>query len=211
MVSSPDSSATCQLIFDLLCEAGLETFVDAEAATNFYTGIITDTGGLSYNSNAPELYELVARLLRKGVDKPYVHEKIFNNKTVRRLKLQGFSLFKKLHKIENLPISYMTLTDDELNRFYYNTGDTEGLVNIPLQVKDMVVSCLIMERPDTVKISLRSKGDFPVNEFSQLYFGGGGHLNAAGGTFNGPVADAEALYKEKIVDFYTKWIKKSAK
>ncbi len=211
MVSEPEASATCQIIYKLLLDAGFGEYVDVEATSNFYAGIITDTGGLSYNSSSPELYEMVADMLRKGIDKSFIHDKIFNNKTIRRLKLQGYALHKKLHRIEGTPITVMALSAQELEQFSYNTGDTEGFVNIPLQVKDVIVSCFIMERPDGIKISLRSKGEFPVNEYSGKYFGGGGHLNAAGGTYHGTLADAVAVFREPIVEFYYRWLKRTAK
>lgn len=205
MISRPAASATCQILFKMLVAAGLSEHIDTEAATNMYTGVVTDTGGLSYNSDDPELYELVAAMLRMGVDKTRVHEKIFNNKSVKQLKLQGFALNRRFHRVERLPIAVMSLSAGELEQYNYTTGDTEGLVNIPLQVRDISISCLIMERPDGIKISLRSKGDFPVNEYAARYFGGGGHLNAAGGSFDGSIEDAVEAYRRTIVDFYTHW------
>ncbi len=211
MVSRPGSSATCQVIFKLILAARFDKFLDQDSVSNFYTGIITDTGGLSYNSSDPEIYILVAEMLRWGVDKPYIHEKIFNNKSVKQLKLQGFALNRKFHRVEKFPIAIMSLSKEELERYNYTTGDTEGLVNIPLQVRDIMVSCLILERPDCIKMSFRSKGDFPVNEYAGKYFGGGGHLNAAGGSFEGTIEDAVKKYQETIADFYVRWMKRTAK
>ena len=211
MVSRPTASATCQVVFKLILASGLGGFLDLDAVTNFYSGIVTDTGGLSYNSSDPEIYYLVAEMMSRGVDKTYVHDKIFNNKTVKILKLQGYALGRKFRRIDRSPLSYMALSQSELEHYNYNTGDTEGLVNIPLQVRDIICSCLILERPDCVKMSFRSKGDFPVNEYAAKYFGGGGHLNAAGGTFHGPVDDAVSLYCETMPDFYKRWMKKTAK
>ncbi len=210
-ISRPHASATCQLIFKLLLAAGMGEYIDIDAVTNFYSGVVTDTGALSYNSSDPEIYYLVAEMLRRGVDKTHVHDKVFNNKTVKILKLQGFALNRKFHRIDKTPLSVMSLSAQELDRYNYNTGDTEGFVNIPLQVRDIICSCLILERPDCVKMSFRSKGDFPVNEYAAKYFGGGGHLNAAGGSFNGPVQEAEDLYVSTIVDFYKRWMKRTAK
>mgnify|MGYP004510111043 CR=1 FL=1 len=211
MISRPRASATCQIIFNLLLAAGYSEYIDSDVLTDMYAGIVTDTGALSYNSNDPALYILVAEMLRRGVDKVYVHDKIFNNKSVKQLKLQGFTLGRKFHRVEKMPIAIMSLSQKELEQFNYNTGDTEGFVNIPLQVRDIIVSCLALERPDCVKMSFRSKGDFPVNEYAAKYFGGGGHLNAAGGSFAGSVDDAVKLYRESIVDFYVRWMKRTAK
>lgn len=207
--SFPESPATCALLFQVLREASYEKYIDVDVATCIYTGILTDTGGLSYNSSDPEIYLLVADLLRCGIDKPMIHDKVFNNKNVRRLKLLGYALNKKLKRVEKSPFTVMVLNAKELEQYSYNTGDTEGFVNFPLQVKDVIASAFIMERPDGVKISLRSKGDFPVNEFSSQYFGGGGHRNAAGGNHNGSLEDAVKIYTDNIVDFYEKWLERS--
>ncbi len=205
--SLPDAPATCEVAYNLLREMGLESYVDSVAATHFYTGIITDTGGLSYNSSNPQIYYTVASLLEKGIDKTTVHEKIFNNKTYRRLKLLGYCLSRKMKRIKDLPLTIMSLNAEELEKFSYNTGDTEGFVNYPLQIKDVIASALILERPDAIKISIRSKGNFPVNEFAAQYFGGGGHVNAAGASFYGTYNEAVDKYKKAIVEFYNNWTK----
>lgn len=205
MFSDPSAPATCELVFNIMQEAGFNEQIDTQAATCFYSGIITDTGGLSYNSSKPETYITVAALLSKGIDKTFIHEKIFNNRTFKRLQLLGYCLNRKMQRIEKLPITIMALSDAELIKFRYNTGDTEGFVNFPLSIKDISVSALIIERPDKIKMSFRSKGEFPVNEFSAKYFGGGGHKNAAGGTFIGKLDDAVEHYRKNITDFYLKW------
>ena len=209
--SDPTAPATCELVYNLLRATGFEEHIGKEAATNFYTGIITDTGALCYNSSKPETYLTVASLLDKGIDKTHIHDKIFNNKHFRRLQLMGFCLYRKMERINKMPITMMALSDEELRRFNYNTGDTEGFVNYPLSIKNVEVSALILERPDKIKISFRSKGEFPVNEFSARFFGGGGHKNAAGGTFAGTLDEAVARYKMNIVQFYNEWTEKNRK
>ncbi|MCQ2203581.1 MAG: bifunctional oligoribonuclease/PAP phosphatase NrnA [Bacteroidales bacterium] len=209
--SFPEACATCDLLFTILRKSSLAPFVDVDVATCIYTGILTDTGGLSYNSSDPEIYLTVAELLRMGIDKPTIHDNVFNNKTVRRLKLLGYTLNRKLHRIEKYPLSIMTLDAKELEQYGYHTGDTEGFVNYPLQVKDIIATAFIMERPDGVKISLRSKGNFPVNEFAARYYSGGGHLNAAGGNFSGTFEEAVNTYNDNIVEFYAKWLKQQSK
>lgn len=209
--SDPTESATCSYLYRIITEAGYAQYITIDVATNLYTGIITDTGGLSYNSSNPELYYIVADLLKRGVDKTWVHEKIFNNKHLRQLRLLGFALSKRLYRIPNTPLTVMALSIEDLERFNYNTGDTEGFVNYPLQSRDVKANVLILERPDSVKLSIRSKGDFPVNEFASKYFGGGGHLNAAGCTFHGSLQDAESLYKENMLKFYNEWVAKQGK
>ncbi|MBP5365452.1 MAG: DHH family phosphoesterase [Bacteroidales bacterium] len=204
--SFPEASSTCAVVYEVLKAAGFDSVVDVPAATNLYTGIITDTGGLSYSSNDPDLYLLVADLLRKGIDKPFIHDKIFNNKDLRRLKLLGYSLLKRMHRIASLPLTIVALSADDLEKFKYFTGDTEGFVNIPLQSRDVIANVLILERPDMIKLSIRSKGDFYVRDFAAEFFGGGGHKNAAGGTFKGTFEEAVECYKKNIVEYYNKWL-----
>lgn len=201
-ISEPEAPATCEIAYRLCRAMGLEDKIDVKAATLFYSGIITDTGGLSYNSSQPELYILVADLLRKGIDKTTIHNNIFNNKNMRRLKLLGYTLHRKMHRIEKLPLAVMALDKEELDRFKYNTGDTEGFVNFPLQAKDVIATALILDRPDCIKISIRSKGDFPVNEFAAEYYGGGGHINAAGANCTGDFDEVVKQYEKNITEFY---------
>ncbi len=203
--SFPEAPATCEVVAKLATAMGLDDKVCARAATNLYAGIITDTGGLSYNSSDPEIYLTVAALLRKGIDKTYVHDRIFNNKTYKRMKLLGYCLHRKMRCVEKLPIALMALDAEELKSYNYNTGDTEGFVNFPLQVKNITVSVLMLDRPDAIKISLRSKGAFPVNEFAAKYYGGGGHLNAAGASVKGDFKAEVDRFCQNIVEFYTKW------
>lgn len=203
--SEPTAPATCDVVYRLLKKIGLEKHICQKAATHFYTGICTDTGGLSYNSSQPSLYRTVAELLEKNVDKNAVHDNVFNNKTLRRLKLLGFCLSRKMRRIGKLPITIMALNASELDRFHYSTGDTEGYVNYPLQMKDIKASVLILERPDAIKISLRSKGDFAVNEFAARYYSGGGHINAAGANCQGVFDIVVAEFIQNISLFFLEW------
>ena len=96
----------------------------------------------------------------------------------------------------------ITLSMDELNRFNYQTGDTEGFVNLPLSIDGISFTVFIREDTDYAKISLRSVGDFPCNEFASKYFNGGGHKNASGGEFYGSLADAIKTFEEGLIHFY---------
>ncbi len=201
MISDPEASATCEVIFNCLNNSSIKQYIDVKAASCFYTGIMTDTGGLSYNSSNPDLYILVADLLRYGIDKESIHDKIFNNKSVRRLKLLAASL-KKLIVIEDTNVAYIGLSKKLLDQYHYMTGDTEGFVNVPLQAKNVQCSILLMDRPDGVKVSLRSKGDFSVSEFAQKYYGGGGHFNASGATLHMSFEEAEAKVIQDMKEYY---------
>lgn len=204
LISNHEASATCEVVFDCLRNSSLKEYIDVTAASCLYTGIMTDTGGLSYNSSNPDLYILVAELLRYGFDKNAIHDKIFNNKSVRRLKLLAASL-KKMTVIEGTNVAFIPLSKSILDQYHYMTGDTEGFVNVPLQAKNIVCSILLMDRPDGVKASLRSKGDFSVSDFASKYYGGGGHFNASGATLHMPFDEAVEKITKDMKEYYLQY------
>lgn len=188
-ISHPEISSTSALAYKIVSQLGFNRFVDMEAATAFYTGMMTDTGNFSYNSNDPELYRIVARLVEKGIDKDAIYKKVYFNNSINRLKLNGYALSHKLEFYAEHKAALITLTRDELNHYNYQKGDTEDLVNRPLTCPDVTYSFFLREETDYIKVSSRSKGDFPVNKMCQDFFNGGGHLNAAGGEFYGSLEE----------------------
>lgn len=203
-LSLPQAPATCLIVYDLLIAAGLAEHLDKEATTLLYAGLMTDTGGLSYNSSDPDIYVKVADMLRRGIDKDWIHDKLFRDKPFKRIKLQGYALGRKLHRLKDRPVAVMALSAEELERHNYTTGDTEGLVNIPLQARGVDISCLLMERDDGIKLSMRSKGDLPINEYAQATYDGGGHANAAGATFYGTLQEAQDTFERTIAEWLQK-------
>ena len=204
MISEPQASATCELIYDVISLAGWKKYLDKELAECIYAGIMTDTGSLSYNSSRPEIYHIVADLVGMGVDKDKVHKLVFHSNSFSRMKLLGHALGRKMYLHENAPAAYIVLSAEELEYYDFKPGDTEGFVNYPLWIEGISISALFMEHEDKIKISLRSRGAFPVNRFSEKYFNGGGHLNAAGGEFYGPLEDAVEIFKIELPVFIEK-------
>jgi phosphoesterase RecJ-like protein len=131
----------------------------------------------------------------------FVHNQVFDNDSESRLRLVGFAISEKMKVMPELKTTYFVLTAEELKRFNYQSGDTEGLVNYGLAVKGIMMSAIFIERGDVVKISFRSKGNVPVNEFSKKYFNGGGHKNAAGGSASCNISEAESLFLNKLPEF----------
>jgi phosphoesterase RecJ-like protein len=181
IISDISVSSTCELMCKILFDSGLYECVSVEAATCFYTGIMTDTGALSHNSSRPQTYHVVASLLEKGIPKEWVHQMIFHSNSLDRMRLLGYCLCDKMMVLPYLRAAYITLTAAELDRFHFQPGDTEGLVNYPLGIEGIDVSAFFMERDGKVKVSLRSRGNIAVNKLSEANFNGGGHHNAAGG------------------------------
>lgn len=181
-ISRPGVSSTCALLFMLLDRLGLSDHIDLDAATCICTGMMTDTGNFSYNSNDPRLYTILARLVEKGVDKDALYTRVFNTSTESRIRLLGFAQSQRMQLFPEHQCALITLSLGELNEFGYRRGDTESLVNIPLSIPGITYSIFLREdEPDYVKVSMRSKGDFSVKTICETFFNGGGHMNAAGG------------------------------
>lgn len=175
------TSSTSELIFNFIEGLGGEKIIDKKIAECLYVGIMTDTGSFSYACNSSRTFRIVARLLETGLNAEYVHRQVYDNYSEARLRLLGFSLSEKLVVLRDLSSAYISLGMDELRKFDYKEGDTEGIVNYALSIDGIKVAVLMTERKNKIRLSFRSKGNFPVNEIARDHFEGGGHLNAAGG------------------------------
>ena len=202
-ISHPHISSTSELVFRLICQLGNFSDISKEGAECIYTGMMTDTGAFTYNSNDREIYLIIGELLSKGIDKDEIYRNVFNTASEGRLRLKGYVLCDKMQVFPEFRAALITLTREEQKRFHYMKGDTEGLVNIPLSIKDICFSVFLREdtEKDMIKISLRSVGTFPCNQVAADYFNGGGHLNASGGEFYGTIDEAVELYKQALVKY----------
>ena len=203
VISHPQISSTSELVFRLICQLGNFSDITKEAAECIYTGMMTDTGGFTYNSNNREIYLIIGELLSKGIDKDEIYRKVFNTHSEGRLRLMGYVLYEKMQVFPQFNAALITLTREEQQKFEYKKGDTEGFVNMPLSMKGICFSVFLREdtEKDMVKVSLRSVGTFPCNEVAAEFFNGGGHLNASGGEFYGPLEEAVALFKQALVKY----------
>ncbi|MGN0036532.1 MAG: bifunctional oligoribonuclease/PAP phosphatase NrnA [Bacteroidaceae bacterium] len=200
VISHPEISSTSELVFRLICRMGYFEDITKEGAECIYTGMMTDTGGFTYNSNQREIYFIISELLSKGIDKDEIYRRVFNTYSEDRLRLMGFVLYEKMKVYKDHHAAMISLSKAEQSRFTYLKGDTEGFVNIPLSVKDVCFSCFLREDTERkmIKVSLRSVGDFPCNKVAAEFFGGGGHLNASGGEFYGTMDEAIARFEEAL-------------
>jgi bifunctional oligoribonuclease and PAP phosphatase NrnA len=176
------SASTAGLIFNLIGELGDQQLIDADIADCLYAGLMTDTGGFRHSNTRYEEFQIASELVRLGANPTKVSKLIYDTNTLERLRLTGFVLSEKLKVLPEYKTVYMTLSAEELKRFGSQTGDTEGFVNYGLSIKGIKLSVMIHERKDSVKLSLRSLGDFSVNEMARKHFEGGGHRNASGGS-----------------------------
>ena len=200
-MSYPQMSSTSEMIFRFICRMGMFDLMNKACATCIYTGMMTDTGSFTYNSNKPEIYTIISELIKKGIDKDQIYRNVNQVYSEDRLRMMGYVLYEKMKIYPEQQTALITLSLDELNRFHYVTGDTEGFVNLPLSIEGVTFSAFIREDTDYVKVSLRSVGEFPCNRFANRYFNGGGHKNASGGEFYGPLADAVAVFEQGLTEF----------
>lgn len=203
IISHPEISSTSELIFRLICRMGYFEDISEEGAECIYTGMMTDTGGFTYNSNNREIYFIISELLSKGIDKDEIYRKVYNTYSESRLRLMGFVLDAKMCVYSEFNSAMISLTREEQSRFDCVKGDTEGFVNIPLSIKNIRFSVFLREdmEKEMIKISLRSVGSFPCNKVAAEYFGGGGHLNASGGEFYGSMDDAIKLFQQALIKY----------
>ena len=198
ILSCPEMSSTSEMVFRLLCAIKSFSDINKEAAECIYAGMMTDTGSFTFSSNNPELYYIITELVKKGIDKDMIYRKVYHVFSESRLRLMGYTLYEKMKIYPDLKTALITLSLNELNRFNYTTGDTEGFVNIPLSIEGIQFTVLIREDTDFIKMSFRSVGHFPCNRFSSIYFHGGGHKNASGGEFYGSLSDAVVAFEAAL-------------
>lgn len=233
VISHPELSSTCELLLRVMIEVGRpappvghssheggeagadEAKGDASLllrgdlvryeAVSLYTGMMTDTGAFTYASSRPEIYELISILLSYGIDKDKIYRNVFFTYSPNRMKLMGYMLYVKLEVWKKAHTSLMTFTNAERRRFGVLNGDTEGLVNLPLQILGMKLSIFLREDTEQpcIRVSLRSVDDFPCNEMAAEFFSGGGHKNAAGGEVWGTMDDAIAIAKKAVQKYMT--------
>ena len=181
IVSYPEISSTSELLYALIVQMGWGDRIDKACAEAIYVGMMTDTGNFSYTSQQPEIYAIISELLKIGINKDDIYRRVYTNYSEKRMRLMGYCLLNKMKIYPKQHTAVISLTKEELERFDFHVGDTEGFVNIPLSIDGINRSVFVREEEKKVKLSFRSQGAVPVNTIAAQHFGGGGHLNAAGG------------------------------
>ncbi|WP_418638488.1 DHH family phosphoesterase [Winogradskyella sp.] len=182
MYSDVNMSSTCEMVYNFIEMLSDTDKINATIATCLYVGIMTDTGSFRFPATTSKTHAVIGHLIDKGADNSQIHNNIYDTNSYSRLQLLGRAM-QNLKVIPELRTAYITLSQAELDEFNFKKGDTEGFVNYALSLKGIIFAAIFIEnkQDNIIKISLRSKGDFSVNEFSRAYFNGGGHTNAAGG------------------------------
>jgi len=192
-VSEPQYSSSAELVFDVISQLNYNEYINQQAAEALYTGILTDTGGFSHNTSQ-NTFKTVSELLNYGINTDKIQSAVFHNFSGDRMQLLGYCLYEKMKVFPEYRSAVISISKSELEKFNFKPGDTEGFVNYPLSINNIVFSALFIEKENYVKASFRSKGNFPANQFSSEHFNGGGHLNAAGG-------ESELSFEETIAKF----------
>lgn len=204
LISHPDLSSTSELVFRIVWQLGSFEAMPKSWAIQVYCGMMTDTGGFTFNSSRPEIYFIIGQLLTKRINKDKIYRKVYNNYSSWAIRLRGHIMCNKLNVFEEQHASYFAISKKEMHDFHFIKGDAEGLVNEPLRIKNMRLSISLREDdrvPNLVWVSLRSVDDFPCNKMAEQYFNGGGHLNASGGRLNCSLEEAEQIARKAIMEF----------
>ena len=200
VLSVPDLSSTCELLYWLFVHIIGEGSITDTTAQCLYHGINTDTGCFAYANEDSTLYEATAALMRHPLNASAVHNQIFNSYSVVKMRLLGHLISQKLKIFEKEGFAYIAINDTELAELGATADDLEGLVNYTLMMEPIKVGALVKMSEEKVRISFRSKEDFDVNKFANRYFGGGGHTKASGATSPYDFDTSVRLMEEKILE-----------
>ena len=203
-VSHPDLCSTSELVFRIVWQLGAFDAMPKTWAVAIYCGMMTDTGGFTFNSSRAEIFFIIGQLLTKHIDKDKIFRKVYNNYSSWAIRMRGYVMCHKLNVFDDRHAAYFAISRKDMRDFHFLKGDAEGLVNEPLRIKGMRLSISLREddrKPNLVWVSLRSVDDFPCNRMAERYFNGGGHLNASGGRLLCSLDEAERITRQAIAEF----------
>ena len=199
--SETEISSTSEMVAEFIKYQGFDNYLDDNIATNIIVGMITDTGTFSH-SIFKNTFSIFGDILSSTtVNYKKIHQNIYNTSTENRLRLLGFLINDRMTILEDYNTAIIYASKSDLERFNYQVGDTEGVVNYPLTIGNIKMSVLFTEKQDVIRLSLRSKDDFSVNDMSRKHFNGGGHLNAAGGTLYCSLEEAIEKFKSVLPEY----------
>ena len=199
--SETEISSTSEMVAELIKSQGFGTYLDNDIATNIIVGMITDTGTFSHSifKNTFSIFGEILSLTTVNYKK--IHQNIYDTSTESRLRLLGFLINDRMIILNEYNTAIIYASKSDLERFNYQVGDTEGVVNYPLSIANIKMSVLFTEKQGVIRLSFRSKDDFSVNDLSRKHFNGGGHMNAAGGTLNCSLVEAIEMFKSVLPEY----------
>ncbi|MFN0202439.1 MAG: DHH family phosphoesterase [Bacteroidia bacterium] len=174
------ASSTCELIYRFICDLGDRSMINQKVATCLYTGIMTDTGSFRFPATTPAVHRVVADLMETGIETHKIHEAIYDTNSENRIRFLGHCLSNCLTVLPEKRAAYISISKEVAQQFKIETGDAENIVNYALSIKGIDFATMMLENPDIIRLSFRSRGEFGVNTFA-ANFDGGGHFYASGG------------------------------
>jgi phosphoesterase RecJ-like protein len=197
-----NACASAQLVYDFIAnQLQNKALVNKDVATCLYTGIMTDSASFRLPNTTPAVHRIAADLIEAGAVNWHIHELVYSNSSERRLNFLGHCLKNKLEVLYEYNTAFISVNKQELEEYDVITGDTEGIVNYALSITGIRLAAFIVERTDKVKLSLRSRGEFPANEICKKYFNGGGHRNAAGGVSTDSLDNVINQFKQILPEY----------
>lgn len=197
-ISDATKSSTCEMIYDFIVGAGNEAMLDIDISTCLYAGVVSDTGSFRFDATTPAVHRMVARLMENGINHTLIHSQLFDNFLENRLRFMGNMLTNRLDFFYEFNTALITIPKYDLLKYEIKTGDTDGMVNLPLAVQGVKLAAIVIDREEERKWSFRSKDNFDCNSFARKYFNGGGHFNAAGGGTKDSLQETVEKFKAAI-------------
>lgn len=194
-----EASATGEIIYHLIKAMGIE--IDIDMATCLYTAISTDTGSFIYDNVSANTHDIIADLIRTGIDKSEINIQLYGSRSMEktRLFIQSLSTLKLYNDNK---IAIVQVTKDMLLDTDTTLDDTEGIISFVREIDSVEVACILKESEDLkTKISIRSKKYINVSDIA-TNFNGGGHIRAAGGTIYENIKEAEPIVVNKIKEYF---------
>lgn len=201
VISKPEISSTCQLVYDFLVEFDEEKIYTPEIMACIYTGILTDTGSFRFSSVDARTHEIIMKFKQHNFDHEIIHRQLFDDNRPERMQLLGYCINQKMKLFLDKKVGFLSLSAQELKEFDCTKQDTEGFVNYLLSMQGIEVAAFFIEQNNEIKMSLRSVGDWHVNKIVSDHYNGGGHQSAAGGTFKGSM---EELFDHFQINIFPK-------
>ena len=200
--SDVSCSSTCEMVYNFIEMLDETDKISPEIASALYLGIMTDTGSFRFSSTTSKTHRVIANLIDKGAKNASIHQDTFDNSSYERMQLLGVAL-NNMKVFSQYKTAYITLSQEELDKHNFKKGDTEGFVNYSLGIKGIIFAAIFIENKadKIIKISLRSKGDFDVNQFARKHFEGGGHINAAGGKSDLNLKETTQKFEQLLADY----------
>jgi phosphoesterase RecJ-like protein len=190
-------------VYELIQLMDGDNLIDTDMAAMLYAGMAMDTGVFQHSNTTVRVHDIAARLMEKGIHIEQIHNDVYNQYGENRLRFIGYLLKEKLTLLPEYRTAYMCITMEEAESYRLNSGDKEGIVNLPLAMKDVDISILFTEDKDRIKISFRSKGDINVDQLARQYFNGGGHRNASGGATRVSLDETVQILHTALATFIT--------